>query len=390
MSALIIKPRSRIFHGHDWVYRAEVASLVGEPEDGSVVSLRDQRGRILGSAIYNGQSQIVARRFSRHRQVLDADFFERRIEQANALRDRRGVSQEARRVVWSEADGLPGLIIDKYHKTYVVQTLTLAMDRALGTIKDVLVNTLKAELVVARNDAPVRKAEGMETSISVLHGDESQARTAVTIGGMQFEIDPVGGQKTGFYLDQVANYAEVARHAPGRTVLDCFTNQGAFAIACSLAGATSVRAVEIGEDACALTRKNAERNGATVDVVHTNAFDFLKQAEAEGAKYDLIILDPPTFTRTKGKQADALRGYKELHLRALKMLETNGMLATFCCSHHISSEMFLESVVAASVDAHRSVSLVSRMGASPDHPVLPHIPETEYLKGFLFEALPGR
>jgi 23S rRNA (cytosine1962-C5)-methyltransferase len=391
MAGIVIKPRSRILHGHDWVYSSEVLKVWGEPKPGDVIALKDGKDRMLGSAIYNPKSQIIARRFSRQRQELDADFFRRRISQAVRYREKRGVSSVASRLVWSESDGLPGLIVDRYGPHLVVQTLTLAMEMRRDRIVAALRELLAPASIIERNDAPVRLAEGMETRISVLHG-EAPAPFGINIGGLEFQVDLMHGQKTGFYLDQVGSYAAVAAHAAGRRVLDCFANQGAFALACAKAGAANVQAIEISEEACDNIRRNAVRNGLAIDVRAGNVFDFLKTADAGGgaAPFDLIILDPPSFTRSKGKLEDALRGYKEIHLRALKLLSPEGMLATFCCSHHVSRELFLGAINDATVDARRTLRQLNTFSQSPDHPIIPTLPETEYLKGFLFELAPGR
>ena len=391
MSGLIIKPRARIFHGHDWVYSSEILKSFGDPQPGDVVSLKDGKDRLLGSAIYNPQSQIVARRYSRRRQDLDADFFRRRITQAIDYRQRRGVDPCLCRLVWSESDGLPGVIVDRYGDCCVLQTLTLAMDQRKTLIVDALVSLLSPAAVVERNDAPVRRAEGMELSTGLLHGSALPPDLAFETAGLRFSPDLLGGQKTGFYLDQVDNYRQVAEVAKGRRVLDCFTNQGAFALACAKAGAQAVTAVEISANALADARRNAERNQLTsIEWREANVFDLLPTEERRGAQYDLIILDPPSFTKSKSRLDDALRGYKEIHLRALKLLADDGLLATFCCSHHVNAVEFREMIIEASVDAKRSVRQLARYTQAVDHPIIPTIPETEYLQGYLFEAMPGR
>lgn len=408
MAGLVIKPRAHILHGHDWVYVSDVLKAFGNPVDGEVVSLKDGRDRMLGSAIYNSKSQIIARRFSRQRQDLDLDFFQRRITQAIEYRHRRKVNPLVCRLVWSESDGLPGVIIDRYGDTYVLQTLTLAMDRR----KDLIVEALKkialregnfsantGEIspatgeapvlqIIERNDAPIRKAEGMELQTGVLYGEAHPVEIEVL--GLKFLIDPLHGQKTGFYLDQIDSYREVAAWAEGRRVLDCFANQGAFALACAKAGAGAVTAVEISVDATAQIKANAERNGIALNAIAANVFDYLNEEERRGAQHDLIILDPPSFTKSKGKLHDAMRGYKEIHLRALKLLAPGGLLATFSCSHHVSADMFREMIIDALVDAKKSARLLKTMQQAPDHPILAGQPETEYLKGFLLELAPGR
>ncbi len=386
MAGLIIAPRARIFHGHEWVYATEIRKTFGDPQPGDVVTLKDFRDRPLGSAIYNPQSQIVARRFSRRRQDLDLDFFTRRIRQAIEYRERKEIDPRLCRIVWSESDGIPGLIIDRYGDHFSVQTLTLAMDLRKELIRDALVGLLNPKSIVLRNDSPSRRAEGMETGIEMLHG-ENPGSFVVRVNDLDFEVDLFDGQKTGLYLDQLQSHAEVAKLAKGKRVLDCFTNQGGFALACAKAGAAKVTAVDVSATACDAARHNAKLNGLEIDVIEHNVFDFLKHAEPE---YDLIILDPPSFTRNKKTLMDAMRGYKEIHLRSLKLLEKGGILSTFCCSHHASRELFLENLADASVDAKKSLRLMQEHSQRADHPILITIPETGYLKGFTVEVIATR
>ena len=386
MAGLIIAPRARIFHGHEWVYATEIRKTFGDPQPGDVVTLKDFRDRPLGSAIYNPQSQIVARRFSRRRQDLDLDFFTRRIRQAIEYRERKEIDPRLCRIVWSESDGIPGLIIDRYGDHLSVQTLTLAMDLRKELIRDALVALLNPKSIVLRNDSPSRRAEGMETGIEMLHG-ENPCSFVVRANDLDFEVDLFDGQKTGLYLDQLQSHAEVAKLAKGKRVLDCFTNQGGFALACAKAGAAKVTAVDVSGAACEAARHNAKLNGLEIDVIEHNVFDFLKHAEPE---YDLIILDPPSFTRNKKTLMDAMRGYKEIHLRSLKLLEKGGILSTFCCSHHASRELFLENLADASVDAKKSLRLMQEHSQRADHPILITIPETGYLKGFTVEVIATR
>lgn len=386
MAGLIIAPRARIFHGHEWVYATEIKKSFGDPQPGDVVTLKDFRDRPLGSAIYNPQSQIVARRFSRRRQDLDLDFFTRRIKQAIEHRIRIGIDETLCRLVWSESDGIPGLIIDRYGDHLSIQTLTLAMDLRKDLIKEALISLLNPKSIVLRNDSPFRKAEGMETEIAMLHGEHTGS-FRVRANDLDFEVDLLDGQKTGLYLDQLQSHAEVAKLAKGKRVLDCFTNQGGFALACAKAGAAKVTAVDVSATACAAARHNAKLNGLEIDVIEHNVFDFLKHAKPE---YDMIILDPPSFTRNKKTLMDAMRGYKEIHLRSLKLLEKGGILSTFCCSHHASRELFLENMADASVDAKKSLRLLAEHGQRADHPILITIPETGYLKGFTAEVIATR
>ncbi len=388
MAGIVVKPRARILHGHDWVFSSEVLKVFGNPGDGDVISLKDGRDRLIGSAIYNSKSQIVARRFSRRRQDLDFDFFRRRIAQASEYRDRRNVDSKLRRIVWSESDGLPGVIIDRYGEEFVLQTLTLAMDLRKDLITDAIVELFGEVTIIERNDAPVRKAEGLEVRSSVLRGTPSQI--AIEIEGITLELDLLHGQKTGFYLDQQHNYGIVARCARDRRVLDCFSNQGAFALVCARGGAGEVIGVEESAENIAAAKRNAGRNELKAHWIEQDVFEFLGAAEKAQAQYDLIVLDPPSFTRTKIGLRGALRGYRELHMRAFRLLSKDGLLATFSCSHHISDAAFLETITGALVDARRSARRVRRFEQAPDHPILATIPETEYLRGFLFEMLPGR
>ncbi len=387
MAGLVVKPRARILHGHDWVFSGEVLKVFGNPADGDVISLKDGKDRLIGSAIYNSKSQIVARRFSRRKQELDLDFFQRRIAQAIEYRARRGVDLRLCRLVWSESDGLPGVIVDRYGDALVLQTLTLAMEQR----KDLIVEALKgdARTIIERNDAPVRRAEGMELLNGVLFGDAPN-ETLIEINGLRFVVDLLSAQKTGFYLDQLPHYPVVAQYAKDRRVLDCFTSQGAFALACARGGAAEVTGVEASVESLEAARGNAERNGLRANWVEQDVFTFLRGAEKAEAQYDLIVLDPPSFTKTKGGLHDAMRGYRELHVRAFKLLSKDGILATFSCSHHVSETAFNEMIADALVDARRSARRLRRFEQAIDHPVLPTLPETEYFKGVLLEMMPGR
>ena len=388
MAGIVIKPRARILHGHDWVFSSEVLKVFWSPADGDVISLKDGKDHLIGSAIYNSKSQIVARRFSRRRQDLDLDFFQRRIAQASEYRDRRNVDANLRRIVWSESDGLPGVIIDRYGDNFVLQTLTLAMDMRKDLITAAMVDLFGDIAIIERNDALVRKAEGLELRSGAMRGTPSQV--LIEVEGVEFELDLLRGHKTGFYLDQKHNYGIVSYYARHRRVLDCFTNQGAFALACARAGATEVIAVEENSENIAAAKRNAARNELKVEWVQQDAFQFLRGAEKAGAQYDLIVLDPPSFTRTKSGLRDALRGYRELHMRAFKLLSKDGLMATFSCSHHVDDSAFLESIADSLVDARRSARLLRRFEQAPDHPVVPTIPETEYFRGFFLEMMPGR
>lgn len=387
MSGLVVRPQARIFHGHDWVYGSEVKKVFGEPQPGDVISLKDFKDRPLGSAIYNPQSQIVARRFSRRKQDLDRDFFIRRLRRAWSHRESLGLATAngAVRCVWSESDGLPGVILDRYGDQFVLQTLTRGMDLRKADLVEAIREVFAPAVLVIRNDSPMRTAEGLLPEVMVALG--TPRRDQLELGGVQYVVDVLEGQKTGLYLDQLDNCALVAGHAQGRRVLDCFCNQGGFALQAARAGAQEVVAVDSSEAAVASGRHNAEASGLSVQFEVANAFDYLKEAETAGRRFELIILDPPSFTKSKKTLGGAMRGYKEIHLRALKMMEPGGLLATFCCSHHVSPAAFREMIQDAATDARRTLRLRAVYSQRADHPVLLSIPETEYLQGLLLEVI---
>jgi len=377
----------RVLEGHCWVYDNEIGKVTGAPADGSVVKLLDPRGRFLGVGFYNSKSQIRVRLLSRHNDTINTDFLRERLKAAWAHRE-RCARTDCCRVVSSEADRLPGLIVDKYRDHLVLQTLTLGMDQRKADLVALLVEWLHPRAIIERNDAPIRKHEGLAPARGVLHG-QSDGRVSAELGGLQFDLNLLEGHKTGFYLDQAANYARVAAQAAGRRVLDAFSHRGAFALFCAQAGARRVLGVEIDADNVAAAQAQAAANGLAgrVEFRAQNAFDFLSAAVKAGETFDLIILDPPSFTRTRANVGEAARGYKEIHLRALKMLGPGGLLATFCCSHHVTREMFEQLIAGAAADTRRDVRLLERLSQAPDHPILPAVPETEYLKGALLEVM---
>lgn len=389
MPGIVVKPRSRIFHGHDWVYGSEIQKTWGDPNPGDVISLKDFKDRPLGSGIYNPKSQIVARRISRRKQDLDLDFFKRRIQRAYEYRQRLGYdeSPQVYRLVWSESDGMPGVIVDRYGDQFVYQTLTLAMDQRQQLLAEALTEIFAPACIIARNDSAIRAAEGMEVEREIVHGEPRQE--SIEIGGVRFQLDLWEGQKTGLYLDQLDNYQAVAALAKDRRVLDCFCNQGGFALHAAAAGAKDVTAIDSSETAIQAGTANATESNVEISWVQANVFDHLKEQEKQETTFDLIVLDPPSFARNRKAVRDAMRGYKEIHLRALKMLEPGGILSTFCCSHHVDREVFLEMIRAASVDAKRTLRFVDSYTQRADHPVIPTLPESEYLHGFSFEVMPS-
>jgi 23S rRNA (cytosine1962-C5)-methyltransferase len=380
--------RHRILAGHPWVFASEVDRVEGRAEEGGTVEVLSPKGAFLGSAIYNSRSQIVARRYSEKSAPLDEHLLGRRLDQALSYRESlaKTCPGMARRLVWSESDQLPGLIVDRYDDVLVVQTLTLAMSHREAVIFELLMKKTGCRVVIARNDAPVRQLEGMPLERKVLHG-KYEAPTRVNIAGIDCALDLWSGQKTGFYLDQAENYAAVAAYARGRRVLDCFTNQGAFALSACKAGAVSCRAVDESGEALRLAEATAKASGLQVEWIQANVFDLLRHYEKQRETFDLIILDPPSFTKSKGNKDSALRGYHELHLRALRLLSPGGILATFSCSHHVMEQDWEELLQRASTETGVTLRLRARLKQSSDHPVLVNVPETEYLRGYVVEKM---
>jgi 23S rRNA (cytosine1962-C5)-methyltransferase len=386
MPSIILKSgkERRLLAGHPWVYAGEIARITGEPNDGDEVDIRDHKERFHGRGLLNTKSQITVRRFTTQKEELDKAFFRRRIEAAL----RRRIPNSAFRVVFSEADLLPGLILDKYDECVVLQALTLGVEQRKSWIVEIARELFEPESILERNDVPVRKLEGLPETKGVLWG-KTDAKVRLQFDEFSMEVNLLEDQKTGFFLDQRENYAIVANHSAGRRVLDCFSYHGGFALAAAKAGAATVEAVEISEAATLRARQNAELNGQTgrIELHCANAFDLLKEYDREKRQFDLIILDPPTFTRTKQNVGDAVRGYKEINLRALKMLPPGGLLATFTCSHHINADLFKAVLVDAAADARKPVRVVKTLTQAADHPVLLAVPETEYLRGYLLQVM---
>jgi 23S rRNA (cytosine1962-C5)-methyltransferase len=381
--------RHRILDGHPWVFATEVDRVDGDAQDGDTVEVRSAKGELRGSAIYNSRSQIVARRYARNLAPLDERLLSMRLDDALARRSRlksRGVAQ---RLVWSESDELPGLIVDRYDDVLVLQSLTAAMSRHEETIAALLLKKTGCRVILARNDAPVRKLEELPLERKILRG-EYEPPTRVEIGGIVYHLDLWSGQKTGFYLDQAENYEVVSVYAPGRRVLDCFTNQGGFALSAMKAGATSCRAVDQSAEALRLAEITAKSEKLKVEWIQASVFDLLRHYEQKRETFDLIVLDPPSFTKSKGNKAGALRGYHELHLRALRLLGDGGILATFSCSHHVTAQDWEALLQRAAAETGATLRLRNRLGQSSDHPILVNVPETEYLRGYVLEKVHER
>lgn len=394
----------RVVSGHPWVYEGSVLRLTREPADGDVVQVKDHRRRLLGVGFYNSQSRIRVRVLHPERIEIDEAFFEQRIAAAIAHRKRFMPEATSFRVINAEGDRLSGLIVDKYEDVLVLQTSSVGMDRRKATLVRVLEKLLQPRAILERNDMGARKFEGLPEANGILAGtlaDTEEAAFPIRLNGLRFEVNLRSGHKTGVYLDQQINHALVAPLARDARVLDAFTFLGGFAQCAAQAGAKSVIGVDQSEDSIATARRLAETNGlaSRCSFETGNVFDWLRTrtahdpATATGTDpappaFDLVVLDPPSFTRNRASIPDALRGYKEIHLRALKLLAPGGTLATFCCSHHVDAVTFEAAILEAAFDARKTLRRIAAYSQSPDHPILPAIPESEYLKGYAYEVLP--
>jgi 23S rRNA (cytosine1962-C5)-methyltransferase len=376
------KAADRVASGHPWIFKSDI---MGHAEQGEAVEVHSERGKFLGIAHYSSTSQIALRLLTTRREPLDRAFFLRRLRQAIDFRQRSVENSDACRLVFSEADLLPGLIVDKYGPYLVMQTLTQGMDRASTEIVSCLHELLKPEGILARNDASVRKLEGLSQDVAMIAGTIPE-RVPIQMNGLTFQADLLKGQKTGIYLDQRENYLAAAKHARGK-VLDCFTSSGSFAITIAKLSPNieSVAAVESSAHAIETAKANAAANGITnIDFRQADVFDYLSGRDA---KYDTIVLDPPAFAKSRKQIDDAVRGYKDINVRALRMLQPGAILVTCSCSHHISEAMLLEIVAEAALDAGRTLRVLERRAQASDHPILLTVPETLYLKFLVFDAL---
>ena len=378
--------------GGPWVYDNEVERIEGEPLDGDVVSVHDYNGFCLGKGFLNRRSKLRVRMLTRNRnQEIDEDFLRTRVENAWEYR-KKVVDTGSCRVIFGEADFLPGLVVDKFSDVLVVQSLALGMDR----YKSFILETLKESMakdgisirgIYERSDAKVREQEGMPRVKGFL-SDPFDTKVEIVENGVRYFVDVAEGQKTGFFLDQKYNRRAVARLAAGHTVLDCFTHTGSFALNAAAGGAARVTAADISAEAIAMAQRNAQRNGLTnMDFLCEDTFELLPRLEKEGHPYDFIILDPPAFTKARRTVENAMRGYKEINYRAMKLLPRGGYLATASCSHFATEELFIKMLRAAAKDAHRQLRQIEVKQQAPDHPILWGVPETNYLKFFLFQVI---
>jgi len=381
----------RLRGGHPWVYRSDVEQWPAVlPAPGEAMGLRDRRGRGLGIADFSTSSQIALRRLSPDPEArLNRAFFLGRLQAALAYRQALVRDTTAYRLVWGEADGLPGLVVDRYGAALVFQTLTQAMAARQDLLLELLDELLHPEVIVERNDAKVRYLEELEVRAQLLRGDS--AAVAVRFNGLEFELDLLQGQKTSGFLDQRENWAAVGRYLPsdpphGLEALDLFTYQGGFALHLAR-HCHKIEAVDISRPALEAAEANARRNQiANIDWIEANAFDLLREYQAQGRRFDVVVLDPPAFAKSRSALGNAERGYKEINLRALKLLRTGGVLVSCSCSHHVSEADLLSIVASAALDAGRELTVLERRTQALDHPVLLTVPETLYLKCLLFRV----
>ena len=394
------KAEAALAGGHPWVYDAELLGTEGEPENGGLVDVVSLKGRYLGTGFLSESSKIRIRLISRNaNDTFDEAFWRRRL--SYAWNYRKTVMRDdisACRIIFGEADQFPGLTVDRYGDILVTQTLSLGMEKRKDLIFPLLVQILREDGqkiggIFERNDVAIRALEGLEENKGwyVLPGESApeSAVTEIVENGVRYKVDVENGQKTGFFLDQKYNRLEVARLARGHRVLDCFTHTGSFAMNAVMGGAVSATAVDVSASAIDMAKENARLNGIEdrMDFIVADVFDLLPKLEEEGSPYDFIILDPPAFTKSRKTVSNALRGYKEINKRAMHLLPRGGYLATCSCSHFADEEHFKAMLAEAAREAGVSLRQIEGRKQSPDHPILWGVPETDYLKFFLFQVV---
>jgi len=373
------KGADRVRQGHLWIYRSDVVAV--DAEGGSIVDVKDERGNFVGQALFSDASQIALRFLTQSNEEIDRDWWRRRIREA-AKRRHISPDTNAYRLIYSEGDLLPSLIVDRYSDVLVMQTLSQGTDAVKSMLTEILVEEFNPRAVIERNDVRVRELEGLPLITETVYG-EAPAELEITQHGLRFMVEPLGGQKTGSFLDQRENRLAAraaAQTTNARRALDCFTFNGAFAL--HLASVCdNVIGIDISADAVAAAERNTRLNELeNVDFLEANVFDVLREMEAAGDRFHVIVLDPPAFAKNRASLKAAIRGYKEINLRALKLLNSGGVLITCTCSYHVSEELFLEILAQAAIDAHRRVQIVEKRMQASDHPVLVGVPETYYLK----------
>lgn len=380
--------QKRLTAGHPWVFQNEVENVHGDYQPGDIVDVVDHRGKFIARGYINPQSQIIVRALTWKRELINRDWFRARIQAAWEHRQRLLPNTEACRVVFGEADLLPGLVVDKFGDVVVIQTLALGIDRWKETIAEVLQELLQPRGIFERNDAPVRELEGMEQRKGFLTAP-FDPRLTIQENGLTINVDVENGQKTGYFLDQRDNRRAIRPYVGGGRVLDACCNVGGFSLNALAGGATSVMAVDISEEAIEAARENARLNQMEdrIEFVAANVFDHLRKLEADKEQFDLVVLDPPAFAKNRAALEGATRGYKEINLRGMKLLKEGGYLVTCSCSYHMKPDLFLNVVQEAAQDARRRLRLLENRTAGLDHPILLGYDESYYLKCLIFQVL---
>jgi len=382
------KEDRRLLAGHLWIFNNEIASVENLNENGEIVDIFSWQQKFLGKGYYNRHSLISVRVLTRKNEVLDTDFFSKGISRAYQNRRQIYPQLDSYRLIFSEGDLLPGLIVDKYRDYLVVQLLTLGIERLSPSILEALIGLAYPKGILLRNDSPSREREGLPLEVKVAFGEIPES-VEIEENGLRFKVNLHTGQKSGFFFDQRDNRKLVRDSCQGKRVLDCFCYSGSFSLNAAEGGASSVLAVDESEQALALVKANSEVNGygSAIQTERANCFEKLRELQKEEEKFDVIILDPPAFVKSKEKLGQGMKGYKEINLSAMKLLNKEGLLVSCSCSYQLSPEDFMKTIRAAARDAKRSFKLVNLTTQAPDHPILLAMPETQYLKCAFLQAL---
>ena len=381
--------------GGMWVYDNEIESIMGDAPDGTLVEVHDFDGYFMGIGFINRRSKLTVRMMSRHQHVIDEDFIEQRVRDCVEYR-KHTVDMSSCRLVFGEADFLPGIVIDKFSDVLVVESLALGIDRFKPMIVDKLKkvldeNGMNIRGVYERSDAKVRLQEGMERFKGFI-GEEFDTKVSIVENGVKYMVDVKDGQKTGFFLDQKYNRLAIQKLCKGAKVLDCFTHTGSFALNAGIAGAQSVLGVDASETAVLQARRNASLNGldGTVKFLCEDVFELLPELEEKGEKFDVVVLDPPAFTKSRSSVKNAIKGYREINLRAMRLVKDGGFLATCSCSHFMTYELFTQTIGQAAKNVHKRLRQVEYRTQAPDHPILWSADESYYLKFYIFQVCNDR
>lgn len=384
MDAIVLRKniKSRISNGHPWVYSNEIEKVIGDPSDGDIVNVFSSSNQFIGKGFFNSKSTIRVRILTRRNEKIDRDFFQTRLKRALEKRNKY-LKRDAFRVIHAEADGLPGLIVDKYGKYLVVQTNSLGMEKSRSLVVDSLIELFEPVGIFLKNDSSALEKEGIEIKREWIYGEGPEI-VEFSVDDMKMYADLVQGQKTGFFLDQVENSKLISEYSKEKKCLDVFSYHGNFALQMLKGGAINVDLVDTSDRALGIAEKTLKNNGfGNFFLIESNAFDFLKRLDHNDEKYDLISLDPPPFARSRSSIKNALRGYKEINLRAMRILRNGGILATSSCSQSIMREEFEKVIYSAATDNKKKITILHRGGQPLDHPVVMNIFETDYLKFYI-------